>query len=138
MMMLHRQRMGGGRKGRNEVGGDEDGKEHEEEDASTPSSEGEENLDLARWLMTCPLPCPCHLSAPLDAQDLMDAEKTLMMMLHRQRMGGGRKGRNEVGGDEDGKEHEEEDASTPSSEGEENLDRKYNVLLSIYIKFRFI
>ena len=31
-----------------EVGGDKDGEEHEEEDASTPSSEGEENLDLAR------------------------------------------------------------------------------------------
>ncbi len=26
------------------MGGDKDGEEHEEEDASTPSSEGEENL----------------------------------------------------------------------------------------------
>ncbi len=37
-------------------------------------------------------------------------------------------------GDEDREEHEEEDASTPSSEGEENLyfaRGKYNVLLSI-------
>ncbi len=43
-----------------------------------------------------------------------------------------------MGGDEDGEEHEEEDASTPSSEGEENLDfarGKYNVLLSIQQQF---
>ena len=63
--------------------------------------------------------------APLDAQELMDAEKTLMMMLCQQRRGGG-----EVGGDE------EEDASTPSSEGEENLDLargKYNVFI-IYLE----
>ncbi len=52
---------------------------------------------------------PVRDRSPLDAQDLSDAENTLMMMLQRQRMG-------------DGEEHEEEDASTPSSEGEENQD----------------
>ncbi len=37
---------------------------------------------------------PVRDRSPLDAQDLMDAEKTLMMMLQRQRMGGrGRDGR---------------------------------------------
>ncbi len=43
-----------------------------------------------------------------------------------------------MGGDEDREEHKEEDASTPSSEGEENLDCKYNVYLAIVYKTIFI